>query len=810
VRRGGFGRFMRAFAIVTALLLVAVAVTGCAVYSSMSSQLPDPDLTKARGRDQSTVIVDRHGKTIVRLFAEENRQDVDLTKMPAHLRQAVIATEDRRFYEHEGVDPIGIGRALMTDIIKGEKAQGGSTITQQYVKQAFVTSEKTLKRKVQEAILAQKVEQRYSKDEILELYLNTIYFGHGAYGVEAASRAYFGTGVDKLTLAQSAVLAGVIKSPGRYSPYLDPIAAKKRRDTVLFQMRSQGYISEAEYSEAVATEIKLAGLKKSSVKAPYFVEWVKEQLVDRFGEKLVYRGGLRVKTTLDLASQKAAEKAVKDILNRKSDPSAAVVSLDPQTGETIALVGGRDFDAQQFNVAVQGQGRQPGSAFKPFVLATALSQGVSPEQGYKSGPIRIPVGDGTWSVTGAPGAGKGATMRLRRATEMSVNSVFAQLIMDVGPDKVVETAESLGIRKGISPVPAIALGGLERGVTPLEMASAYGSFAAGGKRATPFAIKEVKDHEGKVLFVHKPELVEAIDPAVAYLTTDILTGVIRRGTGVAAGIGRPAAGKTGTTQQYRDAWFVGYTPQLTTAVWVGYPASQKEMLNVHGRRVTGGSFPALIWSRYMRAALAGKPAERFTRPAGLKTVTLCSVSGGTPTEFCPEKIKALVLSAHVPDTCEVHTKPVEVKVPELVGLTKADALSKLETLGLKVKLVEQPVAGVGAGVVASQQPAAGTKLKTGAEVSIVVSTGENANLPPVAAFTAPTTGRTGKAIEVDASGSTDDGKIARYYWEFGDGATGSGVTATHTYTTPGTYEITLWITDDGGSQSSVTRQIVIK
>lgn len=801
---------MRTAAIVVALLFIAIAVTGCAVYSSMSSQLPDPDLTKARGRDQSTVITDRHGKTIVRLFAEENRQDVALGKMPAHLRQAVIATEDRRFYEHEGVDPIGIARALMTDIAKGEKVQGGSTITQQYVKQAFVTSEKTLKRKVQEAILAQKVEQRFTKDQILELYLNTIYFGHGAYGVEAASRVYFGKGVDKLTLAQAAMLAGVIKSPGRYSPYLEPEAAKRRRDTVLYQMRNQGYVNESDYSEAVASEIKLEGIKKRSVKAPYFVEWVKEQLVDRFGETLVYRGGLRVKTTLDLGSQKAAEAAVSDILDRKGDPSAAVVSLDPQTGEIIALVGGRNFDAQQFNVAVQGQGRQPGSAFKPFVLATALSQGVSPEQGYKSGPIRIPVGNGTWSVTGASGAGKGSTMRLRQATEMSVNSVFAQLIMDVGPEKVVETAESLGIRKGITPVPAIALGGLERGVTPLEMASAYGTFAAGGKKAKPFAVMEVKDPDGNTIFRQRPALAEALDPAVAYLTTDILTGVIRRGTGVTASIGRPAAGKTGTTQQYRDAWFVGYTPQLATAVWVGYPASQKEMLNVHGRRVTGGSFPAIIWSRFMRAALANTPAERFVRPAGIKSATLCSTSGGTPTEFCPETVKALVLTAHVPDKCKVHTKPVEVKVPELVGLTKADALSKLETSRLKAKLVEQPVAGVGAGVVASQNPAAGTKLKTGAEVTIVVSTGESANTPPVASFTAPPTGRTGKSIDVDATGSTDDGKISKYYWEFGDGATGSGVTSSHTYTTPGTYEITLWVTDDGGSQSSVTRQIVVR
>ncbi len=285
-------------------------MTGVAVYFSVASGLPDPDIRSARGRDQSTVIADRNGKTLARVFAEQNRQDVALSEMPEYVRQAVISTEDQRFYRHEGVDPLGVARALVVDIVRRESAQGGSTITQQYVKQAFVTSEKTLRRKAQEAILAQRVERRYTKDQILELYLNTIYFGHGAYGVEAASRAYFGKGVGKLTVPEAALLAGVIKSPGRYSPYLDPEAALARRNTVLFQMQQQGYLSPAEYEQARATPIKTAGLKPAPARAPYFVEWIKQQLIDEYGRQAVYRGGLRVKTTLDPKAQKAAEKAI--------------------------------------------------------------------------------------------------------------------------------------------------------------------------------------------------------------------------------------------------------------------------------------------------------------------------------------------------------------------------------------------------------------------------------------------------------------------------------------------------------------------
>lgn len=801
------GIWLKRVTLFVVLLAVAVGVTGCAVYAQISSSLPDPDASKGKGRDQSTIIKDRDGKVITRFFAEQNREDVALAKIPQHVRQAVIATEDRRFYEHEGLDFFGIARALYTDIVRGEKAQGGSTITQQYVKQAFVTSEKTLKRKLQEAILAQRVERRYTKDEILELYLNTIYFGHGAYGVEAASRAYFGKSVEKLTVAEAAVIAGVIKSPGRYSPYLDPEAGRLRRDTVLKQMRDQGFIDETQYAEAASSDIQLASSKSGSKTAPYFVEWIREQLVEEYGEKAVYRGGLNVRTTLDRDMQQAAEKSVSQILNKKGDPSAAIVAVKPGTGEVLAMVGGRDFSTQQFNVATQGK-RQPGSAFKPFVLATALSEGVSPEKAYPAGPVRLQVGNGTWSVTGASGGKKGP-MRLREATEQSVNSVFAQLILDVGPDKVVKTAEDLGISEGVEPVPAIALGGLKHGVSPLDMANAYATLAAQGTRAEPFGVLEVRDASGEILNKYRPSTTEAIDPAVAALTTDILAGVIKRGTGKSAAIGRPAAGKTGTTQQYRDAWFVGYTPDIATAVWVGYPDSQREMTSVHGRRVTGGSFPAQIWAAFMKSAHDGIEQHAFAKPKGLVKVSVCTDSGGAATEFCPKTTSALVLANHKPEPCELHTKPLEAVLPSFIGMTKTDALARIEELGLVAKVEEKPVDGVAVGVVASQSPGKGVKVKAGSTVTLVVATGDATNEPPQPMFEAPSSGKIDQAIAVDASGSTDDGQIVSYLWEFGDGTTAAGAKAKHAYKAAGTYEITLWVTDDRGEKASLTKSIKI-
>jgi len=787
---------LRTLGLILLVAFAALGITAGIVYASLASSLPDPNVANGRGRDQSSVILDRQGRVLVKLYAEENRSDKKLADIPPLLRRAAIATEDKRFYEHAGVDPLGIARAVVTDVVLRKSAQGGSTITQQYVKQAFVTDERTLKRKVMEAMLANRIEQRHSKDEILELYLNTIYFGHGAYGVESAARAYFGKGVEKLT-------------PGRYSPYLYPEAAKRRRDTVLGQMLDQGYITASEHDTAVASPIKTTGLKHAAAKAPYFVEWIKAQLAEKYGQDRLYRGGLRVTTTLDMKTQTAAENSIAAVLNRKGDPSAAIVSIRPGTGEVIAMVGGRDFKTQQFNAAVQGAGRQPGSAFKPFVLTTALSKGVSPSAAFESGPVKLKVGDQIWSVTGAHGGRRGL-MRLRQATEQSVNSVFAQLILDVTPDEVVKTAALMGLPDDITPVPAIALGGLETGVTPLEMANAYATLAAEGRVSTPYGISEVKDSDGKVIFSAKGKSEKAIDPAVAYLTTDILRGVIMRGTGTAAGIGRPAAGKTGTTQENRDAWFVGYTPQLATAVWMGYPEGAKAMNNVHGKQVTGGSFPAQIWARFMKAALSGQPVLKFEKPSGLKTVQVCGETGLAATEYCPQKISELMLSSTKLVPCKKHALPDQIKIPNLVGLTKEAALSALDKLKLAAKVIEQDVPGVSAGTVAKQSPGKGSVATSATVVTLTVSNGGAGDQPPAPSVKMPATAAPGEKIMLDGSRSTDNGKIVTWYWEFGDGTNGTGQKVTHAWAVNGPYDVTLWVTDDSGQQASITKHIVIK
>jgi penicillin-binding protein 1A len=401
-------------------------------------------------------------------------------------------------------------------------------------------------------------------------------------------------------------------------------------------------------------------------------------------------------------------------------------------------------------------------------------------------------------------------MRLREATEKSVNSVFAQLITDVGPEKVVATAADMGLRKGMSPVPAIALGGTETGVTPLEMATAFATLAANGKHAAPYGIAEVSDSAGKVLFAAKPTTDEALDPAVAYLTTDILKGVITDGTGTGAAIGRPAAGKTGTTQENRDAWFVGYTPQLATAVWMGFPAAQTAMSNIHGRQVTGGSFPADIWAKFMKAALNGQPKKDFEKPDGLKQGSVCLETGMAATPFCPRTEKALLLSGTELKTCTKHTSAPKTTIPNLVGMTKEAALALLGKLKLESHVTEAPATDVAAGTVVRQTPKAGSTATTQTVVTITVSAGAGSSDPPTADFSSPGAAKAGQSVSFDGSASKGAGKIVKWYWEFGDGTSASAQRASHVYPAAGIYEVTLWVTDDLGQQASVTKKIKIQ
>jgi penicillin-binding protein 1A len=799
-------KFRRIALIVLGLFTIIAIIVGGIAYGRLTDDLPDLSQPPAPLAETS-IIYDRDDNVLVELYAEQNRTYAALANIPLPVRQGVIATEDQRFYEHEGVDPLGIARALWVDVTQG-KRHGGSTITQQYVVNTFVKRENTVTRKIKEAILAYRLEKNYTKDEILEKYLNTIYFGHGAYGVQAAAQTYFGKDLGDLTVAESAMIAGVIKSPGDYSPRNDPDTAKKRRDTVLGQMLELGYVDQATHDAAVAEPFTLAEPKPVNIKAPYFVEWVKQTLIDEYGPDAVFKGGLRVKTTIDVDAQSAAEKAITTILDREDDPSASIVAIDPRTGEVLAMVGGKDFNTQQFNVAVQGH-RQPGSSFKPFVLVTALEKGISPEQTYESGPARLSIPGGQiWKVTGA----SGGPMRLRVATEKSVNSVFAQLILAVGADKTVETAQKLGIESEIQAVPAIALGGLDKGVSPLEMASAYGTLANGGVHMPAHGITEVTDVTGEVLFTAEIAGTEAVSPAVAYLATDMLKGVIARGTGTAAKIGRPAAGKTGTTQKYRDAWFVGYTPEMVTAVWVGYPEGQKEMLSVHGRKVTGGSFPAQIWAAFMKKALAGTKATDFKRPPGLTTEKICLESGQEAGEFCTKTASALFLAGKGPVPCELHAGPTIVDLPNLIGMMKDDAIALLNSLKLGYTIEEKPLDGVPAGMVGQQSPAYPAQVPTSTIIALIVSTGDPKAEPPVALFDyAPKNPRPGDQITFDASASTAGGTILKYAWEFGDGTPlGAGKTVKHTFTAPGNYTVTLWVTDDNDEVASLPVTVEVK
>ncbi|MCL6472257.1 MAG: PBP1A family penicillin-binding protein [Firmicutes bacterium] len=596
-------------------LLVAVAffltVRLASAFAGEANQMVKAENKGLTKTAQRSYILADDGTVLTRLYIE-NREDVPLESIPKYVQNAFIAIEDERFYEHHGVDFYGISRAFLANIRSGKIVEGGSTITQQYVKLSLGNTERTYSRKIREAILASKLERKYTKQQILEAYLNTIYFGQGAYGVEAASEVFFNKKVGELNLSEAALLAGITKAPDLFSPYTHPEAAYQRQAIVLDKMVEQGYITRAEAEAAKQNRPQLAPIKPEPVIAPYFVEYVKQQLIKEYGVEKVFKGGLRVYTTLNIRAQNLAQDAINSTLNLPKDPQAALVSIVPQNGHIIAMVGGRDFSNIKYNLAVQGK-RQPGSAFKPFVLITALKQGYGPNDVFdSSSPKAIQIGkpgryNPPWIVHNSEGSGYGA-MTLREATVKSVNAVYAQLVVKVGPQNVADTAHSMGITTRIDPYPAIGIGGLTVGVSPLEMASAYGTIANGGAHVKPVSITKITDAKGNIIKQTKTESSQALDPQIAYRAIDIMKGVIERGTATRANIGRPAAGKTGTNEEYRDAWFVGFTPNLVTSVWMGYPEAQVSMYNVHGSRGYGGIIPATIWHKFMQAQLAGTPA----------------------------------------------------------------------------------------------------------------------------------------------------------------------------------------------------------
>ncbi|MFL6206040.1 MAG: transglycosylase domain-containing protein [Acidimicrobiales bacterium] len=588
---------------------------------------------------------------IASFSAEEDRTNVHLDEVPEVLQRAVLATEDQDYYEHGGVDPVGISRALYNDIRGTGSTQGGSTITQQYVKNVYLTSERSIVRKLKEAVLAVKLERELSKDEILERYLNTIYFGRGAYGVDAASRAYYGKDVEDIGLLEASYLAGLIRSPGGADALQHPEEATRRRGTVLNAMERQGFIDGDERDLVAHTPIDTGvvaardrqGLGRvegntadDNIGTKYFVEAVRRQIAEQYGEDVLYGGGLRIYTTLDFDMQRAAWDAVTATLDQPADPDAALVAVD-QYGYVKAMVGGRSFEDDEVNLALGaaagGSGRGAGSSFKPFVLAEAIRQGISLNSKFNA-PASITFEDvqgakpgEPWKVSNYGGTEQGV-LDIVDATRVSSNTAYAQLMLEVGAGNVASLANKLGVSAKLPVVDSLVLGSGD--VSPLDMAVGYSTFANRGVHNDPVLVAKVEqvDEDGRVRVLQQavPTGKRVLSEEQADLVTYCLQEVVKGGTGSSASFGKPAAGKTGTTQDNKDAWFVGYTPKLTAAVWVGYahprpdgtvptmdedsPVSRSRGL--HG--VTGGSLPAAIWKRFMVAATEGKDMGTFVRP----------------------------------------------------------------------------------------------------------------------------------------------------------------------------------------------------
>ncbi len=735
-------------------LLLGVAL-GLIAASCRVEPIPDPGMGD---RGLTTVVYAADGSVLARWHAEEDRALVSYAELPSHLIDAVVAIEDERFWAHPGVDVKALARALVANVQQGGVVQGGSTITQQYLKNVLLTTELSLERKLTEAALALRLEEGLTKQQILERYLNTVYFGDGAYGVGAAAGHYFAKAVTELTIDESALLAGLIRSPATYDPYVDREAAVGRRNVVLDKMVEQGYLGGEEARSARVAPLHLAGRRPSSQSIyPYFTEEVKRRLLadpalgatvtDRYNA--LFRGGLRIHTTLDPIAQEAAEAAIRTVIEGEEAPYAAIASVDPRTGYVRALVGGRDFYATtdpvaQFNLAVQGL-RQPGSAFKPFVLAAALEAGVPLSQVIEGGrSVVIETDSQPWVVDNYDGA-TFPDLTLLEATVFSVNVIYARLVDRVGPEAVVDLAEAAGITEDLEPYHSVALGAQE--VSVLDMASAFGTFAADGVHISPTLVTSIETDEGVNIYESVPVVTHALDRSVAQQVTAALTEVVKRGTGQQARIGRPIAGKTGTSQDYRDAWFVGYTPELSTAVWVGYPTPAPMVPPVTPFRVTGGTWPAQIWARYSATALASTVPGMLAVAEGLSQVAVeVDLSTGfLAGPYCPrESVQTVRVPAQDAPTvvCPVHNPAGVVDagsgaVPDVIGMGLAGAVSALQAAGFRTRVVWAEGGDLTPGTVFNQDPSPGFPAQTGTAIRLTLAGPEPGSvLPSVLGFPA--------------------------------------------------------------------------
>jgi penicillin-binding protein 1A len=752
-------------------------VVGLFAFALIASACDLPTLKEARENanalPETSFIYSADGTLITALHAGENRVVVRSKSIPGVLRDAVVAIEDQRFYDHTGLDLRAVMRAAYIDATTGEIVEGGSTITQQLVKKLYVGDEQTVGRKVREAYLAWQLEKHLSKDRILTRYLNTVYFGNGAYGIMAASQTYFDKEPLELTLPEAALLAGLIAAPVDYDPVRHPARAERRRDHVLTLMHGLGMIDDAyEHATTVGIHLHLTPEDQTHYVAPYFLDYMKEWFLSnpRFGEtpqeryNLLFEGGLRIVTTIDLRMQHAAERAVASVLTERSDPYGALTSIDPRTGYVRAMVGGRDYWSEddrfaRVNLATGGvTGRQAGSAFKPFALVAALEHGITRSQPLNGSTAHILLDNGTyWDPHNAEGSGYG-TISLETATVNSVNVAYANLLSVIGDGDTyagaaatVEAATRMGIRccprttepnGPLAAVPSAVLGVNE--VSTLEMASAFGTLADLGTHVQPTPVISVTNREGQVIYQAGPRSDEVVEPAIAAEAVDILKGVVRSGTGVGANIGRPQFGKTGTAQNASDAWFVGAVPQLVTAVWVGFPQGQIPMCcgNVRISTVYGGTWPASIWRAFMLEATEGMPAKEFGQAPNVDYVTLrvdvtqgCLANPFTP----PQDVEVFHYLSGAEPTLEVCTEPHSYQllvVPSVIGMDREPAIATLHSAGFTVAIVlahsDQPQ-----GTVIAQDPAGGSRLIQTGTVTITVTKGKPAPPPEPDLVTVP-------------------------------------------------------------------------
>ncbi len=655
-------RITTTIAVLAMVLAVVVAGPPTSLAGIVELDLPEVELIDREPPTQS-FIFDADGNRLA-VLRQEFRERIDLDDVPQHVIDAVLVAEDDRFYTHVGIDAPAIARAAVANLAAGEVEQGGSTITQQLIKNLWMPNEpRTPETKLKEALLARELEATLTKDEILEEYLNTVYFGNGAYGLEAAAFTYFRKPVSRMSVSEAALLAGVIRSPEHLNPTRNRAGAMEKRDDVLRAMVQAGKLDASVADREAARSVFIHERPPfPEVERPRWVDFVVRALLSdpSFGDDdaeraaRLYGGGLRIHTTLRPDLQGLAEATRDRFLPDPEDPEVAIATVDPATGHILALVGGRDYAQSQFDLATQGN-RQPGSTFKAFVLAAAVSSGMGPEAKVNGNQGVLQTRNGPWRVRNFARVSYGS-ITLEEATRASVNGAFARLGLDIGIGRVSATAHAMGIRSQLNEDPPISLGGLTDGVTPLEMASAYGTLANLGTHVPATPVAYIEDADGAVVW--RPAALErrALDPSAAFVTTQMLQKVVDEGTGKRAAVpGWEVAGKTGTVQDFTDAWFVGYTPALSTAVWVGHPDRREPLRNIAGwRTLTGGSLPAQVFSAYMAEALAGYEPTPFHLPAEYYTVVdIDPVSGLLAADWCGSEERAIPRAIVPRERCPV-------------------------------------------------------------------------------------------------------------------------------------------------------------